>query len=95
MILSDGTDTREAVRGSAKFGGDQFTFYLWLLGTNGDNGDDYDTHPVLSEGWSRYGRRFLCWDDQGFVWSYRADTLAEAEERAEMGRYDWEEEEAD
>lgn len=47
--------------------------YLDSLLMHGDTGDDYASHPVLSEGCARFGRRVYVWDDYGF---YGVDTYA-------------------
>lgn len=58
--------------------------YLNSLLMHGDTGDDYASHPVLSEGAARFGRRVFVWDDYGF---YGVDTYAStAEACAAMAR---------
>lgn len=81
MILTDGTDTREETRGPGKYEAQSGMVVLldrfWM---DGDQGEDWVQHPVLSEGATRYGRRVLAWDERGFLTytRYASEGLAAA-----------------
>jgi hypothetical protein len=86
MITTEGDSiTRETA--AHKYGGDPMAEYLDRF--NPQDADEYVTHPgEVSEGAMRFGRRLLWWDDAGFVYVHRHDTLAEAEyAMAEMVAY--------
>lgn len=79
MKLADGTVISRAEVSPYKFGGDPMAEYLWCLSMDTSfpdqmTGDAIDWHYHVS----RFGKRLLFCNTQGFVWVDKYDTEEQA-----------------